>query len=133
MQWELSGRLGGPPLVLASPVLRTVMPKSVTVWVALKTAASVKLTIKDESGAALENGTLATIAVGQNLHIVSVTAKPDGKDLTEGVVYQLRSRLNHRISVLESQQESPGCNQLRADYLRVEHTPDFCAPAQGPQ
>jgi hypothetical protein len=87
MQWELSGRLSGLPLVLAGPVLRSVTPKSVTVWVVLKTAASVKLTIKDESGAALGNGTLPTIAVGQNLHIAAVTAKPD-KDLTEGVIYQ---------------------------------------------
>jgi hypothetical protein len=88
MKWDLSSRLGGLPLVLASAVLRSVTPKSVTVWVALKTAASVKLTIKDESGAALGHGTLPTIAVGQNLHIAAVTAKPDDKDLTEGVVYQ---------------------------------------------
>jgi hypothetical protein len=88
MQWDLSSRLGGLPLVLAGPVLRSVTPKSVTVWVALKTAASVKLTIMDQSGAALGHGTLPTIAVGQNLHIAAVTAKPDDKDLTEGVVYQ---------------------------------------------
>ena len=88
MAWDLSSRLGGLPLVLAGPVLRSVTPKSVTVWVALKTAASVKLTIKDESGGALGHGTLSTIAVGQNLHIAAVTAKPDDKDLTEGVVYQ---------------------------------------------
>ncbi len=84
----LASRLSTLPLVLAGPVLRSVTPKSVTVWVALKTASSVKLTIKDESGAALGNGTLSTFAVGQNLHIAAITAKPDDKDLIEGVVYQ---------------------------------------------
>jgi hypothetical protein len=84
----LASRLSTLPLVLAGPVLRCVTPKSVTVWAALKTASSVKLTIKDGSGVALGSGTLSTIAVGQNLHIAAVTAKPDGADLTEGVVYQ---------------------------------------------
>ena len=89
MQWELSNRLAGLPRVLAGPVLRQVTPKSVTVWVALKVSATVTLFLKDAKGNGLGSSPgLPTVAVGQNLHILAITAKPSGADLTEGVVYQ---------------------------------------------
>jgi hypothetical protein len=87
MQWELSNRLSTLPLVLAGPVLRKVTAKSVTVWVALQNSANVTVLLQDTNGKALGNGSLPTIAVGQNLHIAAVTATPDA-DLTEGFVYQ---------------------------------------------
>jgi hypothetical protein len=73
------------PYVLAGPILRKVTPKSVTVWLALRMASKVILTVQDEQQNKVMEGSRDTIAIGKNLHIVAVTATGD---LTEGIVYR---------------------------------------------
>ena len=81
-------RLIGLPYVLAGPILRKVTPSSVTVWLALRETAKVTLTVKDDHGAKVAEGQHDTVAVGVNLHIVAVTARPTGENLKEGIIYQ---------------------------------------------
>jgi hypothetical protein len=85
--WERSNHLANLPWVLAGPILRKVTPKSVTVWVALKETALVSLSIKDDNNKEVAKGDRSTSAIGVNLHIVAVTARPTGEDLKEGIVY----------------------------------------------
>jgi hypothetical protein len=87
---SLARRLGAGatnplPSVLAGPVLRKVTPDSVTVWLALRKPATVALKVLD---AASDDrpGIRHTVAVGANLHIVAVTAKP--ARLSEGRIYR---------------------------------------------
>jgi hypothetical protein len=71
------------PLILAGPMLRHTTSASVTVWVALKQACQVTLQVLETSdrgrqiGNCVLQGRGKTIAVGQHLHIVAVTAYSD--------------------------------------------------------
>lgn len=76
------------PKVLAGPILRRVTAKSATVWLALRIGATVTMTVKDSKDAVVMTGQRHSVAVGENLHIVAVTAHIIEKDCTEGVVYQ---------------------------------------------
>lgn len=75
-------RLDFLPLVLAGPILRKVTPSSVTVWLALRAEASVTLTVQtsDAPGgsAVLPPVTRKTVRVGQNLHLLVITARRQG-------------------------------------------------------
>lgn len=62
------------PLILAGPILRKVTPLSVTVWLALKNACTVTLTVYSSAGRALLTGTRASTDIGRHLHLVAVTA-----------------------------------------------------------
>jgi hypothetical protein len=73
MVWTTPLKLATLPLVLAGPILRKVTETSVTVWFALKQAATVTVTVSNAQGALL-TGSGVTCAVGTNLHIVAVTA-----------------------------------------------------------
>ena len=90
---NLSSRLGAMPLILAGPILRQVTDSSVTVWLALKQNATVSLKVSDTDQTnliqPLMSGTLATTAIGTNLHIVAVTARPQNilTTLTENKLY----------------------------------------------
>ncbi|GLV58138.1 hypothetical protein KDH_49720 [Dictyobacter sp. S3.2.2.5] len=80
MSWtSLAERIEGLPLILAGPIVRRVEPTQVTIWLALKEARTVTLCIyaKDEQGRLQEQirGTRQTIRVGDNLHMVAVTAR----------------------------------------------------------
>jgi hypothetical protein len=78
----LRHRLEHLPLLLAGPILRRTESDKVTVWVALKAPREVTLKIyaTDANGSIIRNllleGTSSTIALGQYLHVVAVTAKP---------------------------------------------------------
>ncbi|HEY9833039.1 MAG TPA: PhoD-like phosphatase [Stenomitos sp.] len=81
-------RLQHLPLLLAGPILRRTDSDAVTVWVALKAPREVTLTVyaTDAQGSRIGNlrleGTSVTVALGQYLHIVAVTAKPiTGREL----------------------------------------------------
>lgn len=69
------------PLVLAGPMLHQTTPDAVTVWVALKQACHVSLTVLEtnrqgrEIGRGILQGERTTIALGQSLHVVAVTAR----------------------------------------------------------
>src|SRR6266700_2392644 len=84
---SLAGRMPNMPLILAGPILRRVTDKSVTVWVALKHSANVALDIRSgDPGAGVKIGgaTATTIAGGQYLHILAITAQVN---LVPGTVY----------------------------------------------
>jgi hypothetical protein len=78
----LRHRLEHLPLLLAGPILRRTESDKVTVWDALKAPREVTLKIyaTDANGSIIRNllleGTSSTIALGQYLHVVAVTAKP---------------------------------------------------------
>lgn len=84
MSWTpLRDRLHQLPLILAGPILRRTEPDSVTVWVALREARTVTLKVHATEngsgthlGTVLLQGTDCTIALGQHLHVLAVTASP---------------------------------------------------------
>ncbi len=81
----LKERIGDLPLVICGPILRSVSPDSVTVWVALKEKKRVWIKVheykelspfpnlKNTLTTVLE-GDRTTIPVGEHLHVVAVTA-----------------------------------------------------------
>jgi hypothetical protein len=88
MAWESwQGRVDQLPQILTGPILRQVKPGSVTVWLALRAAATVTLRVfaSNPNDAALI-GTRSTIEIANSVHVVAVTAI--GATLTEGSVYQ---------------------------------------------
>jgi hypothetical protein len=73
--------LAGLPSLLCGPIVRKVLIDEVTVWVALKVPASVTLTVFErktdgQKGSAIFSGSLATVRVGEHLHVAAVRAKP---------------------------------------------------------
>jgi hypothetical protein len=66
--------------------LRRVEPTGVSVFVALKHARDVALTVFD-GGTVVAQGTGATLAFGKYLHIIVVTAVPTSGSLVPGTVY----------------------------------------------
>lgn len=88
MSWtSLSQRLHQLPLILAGPILRRTEPDAVTVWVALQEPCQVHLHIYDtaaDQGYAPQDcvlsGSSQTIALGQSLHLVAITARSPGGD-----------------------------------------------------
>ncbi|GHO53174.1 hypothetical protein [Ktedonobacter robiniae] len=80
MSWTpLTERIDELPLILAGPILRRTEPGSVTVWLALKAERLVTLHIleAEASGALRERfqGKRKTVRLGDNLHLVAVTAQ----------------------------------------------------------
>jgi hypothetical protein len=73
---KLKDRIDLLPLVLAGPMVRRVEPASASVWMALRRRRRVRLEVYDASGAVVAQGERETVAVGANLHIACVTAKP---------------------------------------------------------
>lgn len=95
MPWSpLSHHLEELPLILAGPILRRTETNQVTVWVALKKASEVTLRVyatqeglgKRQQRMILE-GTRQTVAVGQSLHIVAVSAVSNHHRLESHHVY----------------------------------------------
>lgn len=86
--------VGSLPLVLAGPILRRVdpprddSPAAVTVWLALREARHVTLTVSDDT-TALVQGEADTRALGEHFHVVAVTAQTSLTDggLAPGTVY----------------------------------------------
>ncbi len=74
---QLSVNLPDLPLVLAGPIVRRTQPDQVTVWVALKEPRAVTLRVyfQDTGDQAIMEGVERTVALGDNLHVVAVTAK----------------------------------------------------------
>ncbi len=78
----LGERIEHLPLILTGPILRRTESKAVTVWVALKAPREVTLKIyaTDANGSTIKTllleGTRSTVPLGEQLHIVAVTAKP---------------------------------------------------------
>lgn len=76
---SLAERFSALPLILSGPLLRRVEPQSVTVWLALKKPRMVTLRVyaRDDADVPVQQceGTRHTIRLGDNLHIVAVTAR----------------------------------------------------------
>lgn len=90
MDWSPIGqRAGLLPLILAGPIVRRVEPAGVTVWVALQSPDTVRLTVLQGATVVATNGTGDhTIALGDRLHVVAVTARPPvGAPLQSAVTY----------------------------------------------
>ncbi|GAA2216579.1 peptidoglycan-binding protein [Micromonospora olivasterospora] len=82
----------GLPLVLCGPVVRRVDPTSVTVFVALRAASTVTLTVFGVGaapgyarGATVGTGSRATVRLGERLHVAAVTVA--GITLQPGTLY----------------------------------------------
>ncbi|MGA7932321.1 MAG: PhoD-like phosphatase [Kovacikia sp.] len=82
------------PLILAGPVLRHTTPTAIAVWVALKHPCQVELAVHNitQAGAAIADplltGRQTTVALGQSLHVVVVTAEAQaGKELERDHIY----------------------------------------------
>ena len=87
MAWtSLSARLSTLPLVLAGPIVRKTTANSVSVWIALKSAASLELVIKSNPTlTTIASGTANTKAFGKNLHIALITVS--GLSLLPNKIY----------------------------------------------
>ena len=120
----LKDRLATLPWVLAGPILRKVTPKSVTVWVALQETATLTLSVTDDTNKEVAVGTRNTVAVGANLHIAAVTARPTGADLKPGIVYHYDIGFwnPHRSATLSS-----GTNSAKLGY-GTSTLPGFSLP-----
>lgn len=80
MPWTpLVERFSSLPLILAGPMLRRTEPRAVTVWLALKASCRVILRIygRNAGGKLVQRfeGMRQTVRLGDNLHIVAVTAR----------------------------------------------------------
>lgn len=89
-----NGFLERLPLILAGPILQHTEPASVTVWIALKQSCQVLLKVYStmNDGAVLStvvmNGQRSTVALGQFLHVVAVTARSTtGQHLVSDLIY----------------------------------------------
>jgi hypothetical protein len=89
------------PLMLAGPMVRRVEPGSVAIWVALKEARSVRVTVFEgptntgpgtgvfTGGTTVFAGDATTVRVGERMHVAVVIAAPvsGGSSLTPGQTY----------------------------------------------
>jgi hypothetical protein len=96
MPWTpLSDRLPQLPLILAGPILRRTEPDTVTVWLALREACEVSLEIYATAAGEgrmpthqLLQGQRSTVPVGEQLHVVAVTAQTGAGEILEpGQIY----------------------------------------------
>lgn len=88
MGWTpLKERIHQIPLILAGPIVRRTQRNSVTVWIALKENRNVTLKIFNLDRSVLLAGSRKTVKLGQNLHIVAVTAKSSSNVLEYGKNY----------------------------------------------
>ena len=81
---KLKDRINTLPLILAGPMVRRVEPTSVSIWLALRERRDVRLHVFDPAGD-FESDPTPTIAIGQFLHMVVVTARPP-QPLPDGAV-----------------------------------------------
>lgn len=112
------------PLVLAGPILRKVSPTSVSVWLALKSEASVFLTVKDASDNPVAfTDPIGTLRVGANLHLAFLTAVPEENALVPGVVYRysVGFTVGSKSYTLDS-----ATNKASLAYPTQPYLPSFC-------
>ncbi|PLR22614.1 hypothetical protein SGCZBJ_17715 [Caulobacter zeae] len=90
----LSARLESLPLVVCGPILRRTDDQSVTVWVALRKARTVRLEVYAETQGGgwtdtVLHGDATTARVGDNLHILAITAKSGSLSWGKRYAYNL--------------------------------------------
>ncbi len=72
--------------VVAGPIVRRVEPRSVSVWLALLAPARVAIRVEDADGQLCLEGSAETVSIGEQLHLVLVTAQGT-KELSWGESY----------------------------------------------
>ncbi|HEY9880710.1 MAG TPA: PhoD-like phosphatase [Leptolyngbyaceae cyanobacterium] len=127
------------PLILAGPILRRTEPKAVTVWLALQTACQVSLAVYQtaQKGTVLTRKVLVgvgeTVALGERLHVVAVTAYPVGEEALSSEVlyaYDLQFRLLDAEGSLQSLEQAltgPGESSPSLSYF-PHQKPTFALP-----
>lgn len=122
------------PLVLAGPILRRTEAKQVTVWLVLKEARSLNLSIYETTNRGASIGKLVfqgqreTIALGKHLHIVAITARPCTDVLLQAgtiYAYNIYQANGDRASLLD---ELQSYNQSLSYF--AHHLPTFVLPPQ---
>lgn len=116
------------PLVLGGPMVRRVEPGLVAVWVALREARRIKLSVFEGSldsdagtgvfdgGTAVITGEADTVRVGERLHVAVVTAAPEsgGGSLTPGQTYSYNVSLGPRgVGPFSATEDLSSLNLLR--------------------
>lgn len=110
------------PLILAGPILRRVEPNLVSVWLALRQSAAVKLVLWQGQAAPASSNALVsgpdpavpTIRIADNLHMVVVTLKitpNSGKTLLPGQIYSYDLLLHTK----QSDENLSSCGLLNND------------------
>lgn len=140
MAWiPLGDRLSDLPLILAGPILRRTEPDAVTVWVALREAREVTLRVYATIGGTgttiaqtVLQGQRTTVAIGQHLHLVAVTATPldnersPAQALESGQVYAYNLSFDDRETLAQAA-VSPSIPQVFLSYF--DHgLPTFALP-----
>ncbi len=132
---SLRDRLKHLPLILAGPILRRTESHAVTVWVALQAPHEVTLKVyaTDANGSTIQGllleGTHSTVALGQHLHIVAVTAKPISHyQLEPGQIYAYDLNFGTHEHNLSQALNSPILfSQVTVSYFRHQ-LPTFAMP-----
>jgi hypothetical protein len=128
-----AGQTGHIPPVLAGPMLRNVTSQSVTVWLALRAACTVTLTVSTSGGVFVMSGSGKTVAIGINLHIIAVTAQSTVVEtaMSEGVIYQYDLSFNFDDKTLGTMSLDAATNSAPLSY-KPYLLPTFCLPPQDP-
>lgn len=91
--FDLAQHLEQLPLILAGPILRRTEANQVSVWVALRSAATIELQIFSAQGDSVDqskavlNGTATTTQIGESLHLALITAQTIAPTLAPGNLY----------------------------------------------
>jgi hypothetical protein len=128
MSWNpLRERINTLPLVLAGPILRRTDNYSVTVWLALKESRTVTLAILDTNKNSLITARKDTIKVGDNLHVVAITAQSDYSILRNGENYLYNVAFNSGENLT-----TPGVLNTEGSILDIAYSefglPSFALP-----
>ena len=117
--------------VLAGPILRRVEPDLVAVWVALREACTIKLSLwenqiaatdaKDDNAWFRSPDPVKTVRIGENLHLVVVSLKlPEGKKLVPEQLYSYDLEL--------TPQSQPATKQTLSSLGLLKNDPDNADP-----
>ena len=140
------------PVVLAGPILRRVAGDSVSVWIALRDAAQVDLTVwagpqrstgpraVEGNAPVVASGTVSTRPFGANLHVAVVTAKAEGTVIAPGTIHSYDVTIDNQnlltLKLLEDEKAEsrlPGVDPSAPLHLalgfELDRLPSFATPA----
>ena len=140
------------PVVLAGPILRRVAGDSVSVWIALRDAAQVDLTVwagvqrstgprtVESNAPVVASGTVSTRRFGTNLHVAVVTAKAEGTVIAPGTIHSYDVTIDNQnlltLKLLEDEKADsrlPGVDASAPLHLalgyELDRLPTFATPA----
>lgn len=130
---KLSSRINNLPLVIVGPMLRRVKNNSVSVFLALKESKTVTLKVFNEYGTVLLSNTEDTVSLGDNLHVIVVTAS-GGAVLAPNTTYFYDIEFGTSSTTLET----PGVLEVGASGLykisynssfnNIQRLPSFALP-----